>query len=136
VQGDLTAENSNGAIKASDIRGSVSARTSFASVSLDGVRESVDVVNQNGAVEVGAPSAAGCQRVTIRTSFAPIRVYLAEGAGYTVAARTSFGKINTELPVGVSGSLGGESLSGKIGDGRCELTLTNSNGNIDLLKGK
>jgi hypothetical protein len=36
----------------------------------------------------------------------------------------------------VSGSVGGESLSGKIGDGRCELTLTNNNGNIDLLKRK
>jgi hypothetical protein len=94
----------------------------------------VDVVNQNGAVEVGGPSGAGCKRVNVKTSFAPIRVYLADGAGYTVSARTSFGKINTEIPVGVSGSVGGEELSGKIGDGRCELTLTNSNGNISLLR--
>jgi DUF4097 and DUF4098 domain-containing protein YvlB len=135
VRGDLTAENSNGAIKASDIQGSVNAKTSFASVSLDGVRESVDVVNQNGAVEVGTPAGADCRRVSVRTSFAPIRVWLLEGGGYTVAARTSFGKVTTEIPVGASGSMGGESLSGKIGDGRCELTLTNSNGNIDLLKG-
>jgi hypothetical protein len=27
-------------------------------------------------------------------------------------------------------------LNGRIGDGRCELTVTNSNGNIDLLKGQ
>jgi hypothetical protein len=29
----------------------------------------------------------------------------------------------------------GESLNGRIGDGRCELTIVNTNGNIDLLKG-
>jgi DUF4097 and DUF4098 domain-containing protein YvlB len=94
----------------------------------------VDVTNQNGSVEVtGLPS--GCTRLTLKTSFAPIRVYLPEGSGYSVSARTSFGRINTELPVGSSGSVSGESLNGKIGDGRCELTLNNSNGNIDLLKG-
>jgi hypothetical protein len=135
VMGDLTAENSNGAIRATEIRGAVQARTSFASVTIDGVRESVDVVNQNGAVQVvSVPE--GCARLTLKTSFAPLRVYLTEGAGYTVSARTSFGRINSEIPVGVSGSIGGESLSGKIGDGRCELTLTNSNGNIELLRKK
>jgi hypothetical protein len=97
------------------------------------VRESVDVVNQNGAVEVTGPP-TGCARLTLKTSFAPIRVRLAEGSGYTVSARTSFGKINTEMPVGTSGAVSGESLSGKIGDGRCELTVTNTNGNIDLLR--
>ncbi|HEU5248469.1 MAG TPA: hypothetical protein VFW15_00650, partial [Thermoanaerobaculia bacterium] len=109
------------------------ARTSFGSVKIDGVRESVDVVNQNGSVEVSAVP-AGCARLTLKTSFAPLRVYLPESAGYTVSARTSFGKINSEIPV-ASGSARGESLSGKIGDGRCELTLNNSNGNIELLKG-
>ena len=54
---------------------------------------------------------------------------------YAVSARTSFGRISTELPVGASGGVSGESLNGKIGDGRCELTVNNSNGNIDLLKG-
>ena len=78
---------------------------------------------------------AGCTKLTLKTSFAPIRIYLPEGSGYAVSARTSFGRINTELPVASSGSVSGESLSGKIGDGRCELTLNNSNCNIDLLKG-
>jgi hypothetical protein len=56
--------------------------------------------------------------------------------GYNVSARTSFGRINSEMPVAASGSLGGEALNGKIGDGRCTLTVTNNNGNIDLLRGK
>ena len=101
---------------------------------VDGVRENVDVTNQNGSVEVaGLPS--GCGRLTLKTSFAPIRVYLPEGAGYNVSAQTSFGSVRSEIPVGASGSTGRESLNGRIGDGRCELRANNSNGNIELLKG-
>ena len=78
--------------------------------------------------------AKGCNRISVKTSFAPIRVSLPESVGYTVSARTSFGKISTEMPLTTTGAVGGDSLSGKIGDGRCEATLTNSNGNIDLVK--
>src|SRR6266508_1787526 len=35
-----------------------------------------------------------------------------------------------------NGRISDESLHGKIGDGRCELTLTDNNGTIDLLKGR
>jgi hypothetical protein len=30
--------------------------------------------------------------------------------------------------------VGGDSLNGKIGNGACTLSLTNSNGNIEILK--
>ena len=49
--------------------------------------------------------------------------------------RTSFGRVTSELPVTVVGKLGGESLTGKIGSGECELKLNNSNGNIEILQG-
>jgi hypothetical protein len=59
-----------------------------------------------------------------------------EGAGYAVDARTSFGKIRSELPLTTSGSITTESLQGKIGDGKCPLTLSDSNGNIEIQRGK
>ena len=64
-----------------------------------------------------------------------IRVALDPQGGYRVAARTSFGKVSTELPIGVEGSLRGDAISGKIGDGRCEVELSNRNGNIEIVKG-
>jgi hypothetical protein len=51
-----------------------------------------------------------------------------------LTARTSFGRINSELPVTSTGQLGGDSLNGKIGNGGCTLSLTNANGSIDILK--
>jgi hypothetical protein len=140
ISGVLTVENSNGAVKASGIKGSASVRTSFSSVILDGIGGSVQVDNQNGAVEVSGLSARpsgsqGCNSIALKTSFSPIRVYVPEDGGYSVTARTSFGRINSELPLTVSGIVGADSLSGKIGSGECELRLTNSNGSIELLKG-
>jgi len=80
-----------------------------------------------------ARTSPGCKNISAKTSFSPIQVRLPENAGYTVTARTSFGRINTELPVTTSGQVGGDSLNGKIGNGACTLSLTNSNGNIEIL---
>jgi DUF4097 and DUF4098 domain-containing protein YvlB len=135
IQGELTVENSNGAVKASAIQGGASVRTSFASVSLDGIGGRIDVDNQNGASTCAASARAGqVLPVALRSTFAPIRIYLPEGEGFQVTARTSFGKVNSEIPMTMSGSMSPDNVTGKIGNGGCELTLANSNGNIDLLK--
>jgi len=90
------------------------------------------------AVEVSSvpeKNASGaCNNITLRTSFAPLRVYLSDG-GYDVTAHTSFGKINTDVPFTATGGLNGDTLNGKINAGGCVLQLTNGNGNIEILKG-
>src|SRR2546428_89651 len=139
IGGSLTVENSNGGLTASAVKGSVNAHVSFSSVILNGVGGSIDVDNQNGAIEVSGVTvktavSSSCNNITLRTSFAPIRIYLPEDAGYNVSARTSFGQISSELPVTVSGVTGGDSLAGKMGSGACELRLTNSNAGIEILK--
>ncbi len=75
-----------------------------------------------------------CQKILVRTSFAPIQVALLEGAAYSVTARTSFGKIQSEVPITATGTISEQSLTGKIGDGRCEMSLSDSNGNIEITK--
>jgi hypothetical protein len=138
LEGELTVENSNGAVKASDVKGGASVRTSFAPVTLDGIGGKVDVENQNGSVDVRAVRAAAgkCFPLSVRSSFGAIRVYLPDGAGFRVDAKTSFGKINSEMPLTLAGGMSGDEVTGVIGDGKCPLTVANSNGSIDLLKGK
>jgi hypothetical protein len=135
IDGSLTAESSNGGVQASGVTGGASVRTSFGGVMLDGVGGAVDVDNQNGSVEVRAEGRAGCQPITARTSFSVLRVYVPDGENYDVEARTSFGKVISEHSISVSGEVGGSSLMGKIGAGGCVLRLTNSNGNVEILKG-
>jgi hypothetical protein len=134
IGGDLTVENSNGAVKGSAIKGSANVRTSFGSVWLDGVAGKIDVDNSNGSIEVRASSTGTCAPISLETSFGGIIVRVPETAGYTVDARTSFGKIKSDLPLTVAGSTSTEALNGRIGNGQCPLTLANSNGGIELLK--
>jgi DUF4097 and DUF4098 domain-containing protein YvlB len=51
-----------------------------------------------------------------------------------VNAQTSFGSIESDVPVTVSGMAGNESLHGTIGGGGCRLELSNTNGNIRIRK--
>jgi DUF4097 and DUF4098 domain-containing protein YvlB len=137
IGGDLRVDSSNGAVKGSGVAGGANVTTSFAGVTLDGVMGRVDVDNQNGSVDVRALSRGGkCFPVSLKSSFGPIRIYLPEGIGYDVNAHTSFGKVTSQIPLTVTGPFSADSMSGKIGDGKCPLTLDNSNGNIDILKGK
>ena len=94
------------------------------------------VVNQNGTVDAASTlDGNSCQPILIRTSFATLRVRLHNGASYHVAARTSFGSIRTDFPLSVSGSISNDSLNGVIGGGHCEMTLTDNNGTIEIVKG-
>jgi hypothetical protein len=79
-------------------------------------------------------ASAPCSSVTLRTSSAPVRLYLPGSGGYSVEAKTSFGHVSTELPITSTGELSGDSLAGKIGSGGCQVRLNNSNGNIEILK--
>jgi hypothetical protein len=72
--------------------------------------------------------------ISLKTSFAPIRIALPGNASYRVEARTSFGHVATDFPITISGATGGDSLYGTIGSGVCLLRLTNSNSSIEIRK--
>jgi DUF4097 and DUF4098 domain-containing protein YvlB len=134
VAGSLEVENSNGAVRAASVKGPATVRTSFGAVVLTGVEGPVvEVRNQNGGVEVDA-GGTPCTRINLSTSFGSLRVRLADGVGYDISARTSFGSIRSEMPITTSGTVGEDTLSGKIGAGGCAVTLTDTNGSIEILR--
>ena len=137
VNGNLTVEDSNGSVTARSIKGDAGVKTSFSGVTLETVGGRINVDNQNGGISVTAmrPS-SGCRDISLKTSFSSIRVRVPDGVGYNLTARTSFGRISSELPVTSTGSIGGDSLSGTIGAGGCQLQLTDSNGSIEITKGQ
>jgi hypothetical protein len=133
VDGGVHIQSANGEVSATGIRGDVNAKTSFAGVDLQQVSGAIEVDNQNGAVDASSNTRSGCQPIVIHTSFAPIRLHLPPNPSYRVTAKTSFGKIHSDVPLTVSGSLSEDSVSGMIGAGRCELKLTDNNGAIEIL---
>jgi hypothetical protein len=136
INGNFVAEDSNGSVTARQVKGDAQVTTSFSGVNLESIGGRITVDNQNGGIDVSATRpASGCRDIALKTSFSSIRVRIPEGLGYNVLARTSFGRINSDLPVTASGSIGGDFLNGTIGAGGCKLQLTNSNGGIEITKG-
>jgi hypothetical protein len=78
--------------------------------------------------------ASGCRDILLKTSFSSIHVRIPDGVGYNVSARTSFGRVSSDLPVTSTGNLSGDFLNGTIGGGGCQLQLTDSNGSIEIAK--
>ena len=92
----------------------------------------VSVNGLNGAISVGDLTAAKCRDISLKTTFSSIKVALHPGTGYTVHARTSFGSINSEVPITMSGSTSRESIAGTINGGGCKLELATANGNVTI----
>jgi hypothetical protein len=132
--GAIDVASGNGAVKASGVRGAAKVRTSFGGITLENVGGAVDASNSNGSITVLSSASGGCQPIVLKTSFGPVKLYLPAGANYNVTATTSFGGINTDFPVSVAGQTSSEAINGRIGNGGCELRITNSNGRIDILK--
>ena len=129
VTGAATVTNANGTVRLTDVRRNATVKTTFASATLDKVQGAIDVQNQNGSISVsGAPS---CQTISLRTTFSTIRVGLPASASYALNARTTFGRIHSDLPVTTT-SFGGDSTVGTIGSGKCKLDLVNTNGSITI----
>src|SRR5216684_3256183 len=135
ISGALDAETSNGKISVRDARGSVTLKSSFGAIEASNVPKGIRAITGNGAISVTATRpASGCRDISLKTSFSSIRVRVPEGLGYNLTARTSFGRISSELPVTSTGSIGGDTLNGTIGTGGCQLQLTDSNGSIEIAK--
>ena len=134
VRGALTAENSSGSVSATGIGGSATVSTSFGPVLIREVEGRLDVTNRSGSVEAWPIVRTGtCHDVMLTTSFSPMVVHLPD-TGYAVAARTTFGRIQADVPITASGSLGSNAVSGTIGRGGCALQLTNASGDIRIAR--
>jgi len=132
--GGVDVTSGNGTVKALGVRGAAKVRTSFGGITIENVSGPVEATNSNGSITVTSNATGGCQPITIKTTFGPVKLMLPDNANYNISASTSFGGINTEFPVTVAGQTNAQSIQGKIGSGGCELKITDSNGRIDILK--
>ena len=131
IHGSANVDDANGSVSLTDVGGDVKVRTSFASAFVRNAGGAIDVRSQNGTVSVAGVRAGACHPITLNTTFSPIRLTLPGNSNYDVSARTSFGRISTDIPI-TTNSAGGDMLNGRIGNGGCRLELTNANGAISI----
>src|SRR5215831_4044243 len=134
VKGSARVTAQNSPIRLVDVGGEVYAKTSFAATTIENAGGPITVESQNGMVSAAARPGAPCKPISLRTTFAPIRVTVASGVGYTLSARTTFGKIMSDVDLTLNGQIGEGVFEGKIAGGGCELRLNGQNGNIEIRK--
>lgn len=110
-RGHVDASSSSGDVRVSGARGTVTAQSSSGDIALDGV-----------------PGGAW----SLRSSSGDISVRLGEGAGFTLDAQTSSGRIQSAAPVTTTGAMSGKALKGDVRGGGPRLELRTASGNIDV----
>lgn len=131
IRGSVKVDSANGSVTLEEVGPGAQVKATFGSVFIDGVTGPVAVANANGAVSITGLRGKGCQPVSLATSFSSIKLALPANAAYDVNARTSFGRIHTDLPI-TTRTFGESALTGRIGAGGCRLDLVNANGNITI----
>lgn len=127
---DLAAASSNGGIDLSGVEGYVTATTSNGGITVEDCGGIAGLKTSNGPISTEISAVRG--DVTISSSNGGIALRLAEDLNARVVATTSNGRVTVDdLPLRVSESTG-TSVSGLLGVGGPTITVTTSNGGINL----
>lgn len=126
-----SATSKNGKITLEDVAGDVTAHSDFGAIDVNGT----DAMHLNLSSENGAITAAGALAEgehTIQTRFGDVHVRLPQEAGFNFDLQTRFGKISSDFPVTVQGTLNENHWTGTANGGGPSLTASTQNGNIAI----
>ena len=133
--GPAQLETSAGSIKVGSAHAALTANTSGGGIEIENAADTVNAHTSAGAISANFTAAPhGDCRLT--TSGGGINVRLAEGLGFELDARSSGGRVITEVPVAITvvGEHKSGALRGKLNGGGKLLELKTSAGDIVLKK--
>ncbi|OGN99570.1 MAG: hypothetical protein A2Y59_00825 [Chloroflexi bacterium RBG_13_52_14] len=130
VKGDFEGRTSNGSIEVDVMMGTAIIKTSNGKVDMSGVEGEFDVDTSNGRISFsGNMTAGGSNRLA--TSNGGVVVELQDTPSIVLDAETSNGEIICEFPI-LATVTKEERLVGKIGDGKADLYIRTSNGDVTI----
>jgi DUF4097 and DUF4098 domain-containing protein YvlB len=130
VKGDFEGRTSNGSIEVDVMMGTAIIKTSNGKVDMSGVEGEFDVETSNGRISFsGNMTAGGSNRLA--TSNGGVVVELQDTPSIVLDAETSNGEIICEFPI-LATVTKEERLVGKIGDGKADLYIRTSNGDVTI----
>ena len=133
VDGDLNARTAGGSISIDRAKGNVIAETSGGSIRVDEVMGNIDASTSGGSVQasISQQPKGDCR---LETSAGSVTVYLADNVAVDVDARASWGRIESDFPIGGGADTEESSLHGKINGGGPKLVLRSSSGKVKIRK--
>ena len=145
IAGSIEAHNTNGSVTGHTIGGNVDVENSFGPVRLDNITGNVKINNSNGSVRLahiavmvigGMKNNNYCNRIDCSTSFGSIQLKLPAQASAEINAKTTWGKIDSEIALQIEEFGTSDNLLGKLGNGDTIINLTGKNSNIYLISEK
>jgi Putative adhesin len=147
----LRARTVNGSIEAQGLAGPVEANSTNGNVRVEGgervvartTNGSIDILSAggaeatttNGQIRARLGSLAGDGPLDFSTTNGSIVLEVPSDSNFDIDARTGNGRIDTDLPITVQGSISRRSLNGSIGAGGRDVRLRTINGRISIESG-
>lgn len=129
---DLQIEDTNGAIEASDVRGSHKIETTNGHIKLTRCAGDVNAETTNGGIEADLTAVNTGRGVRLETTNGHISARLPRTMAARVDAANTNGAISSDLPITMVGSHDKHALRGTLNGGGAELRLRTTNGSIHI----
>jgi hypothetical protein len=145
---DFVAQSTNGPVTAENLAGSVTGHTTNGDIRIQGgsrafarttngsvtIRTSGEAVARttNGKIVAHIGDLSGHTPLSFSTTNGSITLGIPDGASATIDAGTTNGRIHTDFPITMQGSLSRTRLAGTIGEGGRTIQLRTTNGGIRI----
>jgi hypothetical protein len=126
VNGELTVTGATGEVRATTVNGGIEARSTGGPVRAKTV---------NGGIRVAMGRLTGGQEASYETVNGAITLELGSGVGAEVDLSVVNGRISTDLPLSVTGTVSPRRLRATIGDGGARIRASTVNGGITIRRG-
>lgn len=124
--------SSSGAISVNGAQGTLAAHTDFGEIEVrNGEQVTLDLSTNSGSVSFSGTLGDGPHKLA--TDFGSIEITFPQDSRLTLDLKTGFGKVRSELPITMDGSLTDNRWNGKLNGGGALLTAETNSGSISLL---
>jgi hypothetical protein len=124
----------NGGIEVRDVTTEIDARTVNGSITARSAGGPVRARTTNGSITVAMGSLGNADDLDYQTVNGSITLELPSNFGAELELGTVNGRVSTDFPITVSGTLSPRRLRGTIGNGRTRLRASTVNGSVTLRK--
>jgi len=131
LDGELSMDS--GDLRVSSVAGPFEVRTKAKDIRLEDISGPITVENSHGEIDVRPKAPFG--DVTLNNRQGAIHIVLPESAGFTVAARSSRGELESDFPLNMTKNGDDHVAEGNVGKGGKKLQLTTDHGTIEIRKG-
>ncbi len=130
--GKVTAHTGNGRVTVEGARGSVEANTGNGDVRVSTSSGPVSVSSGNGDIDVSMDRLERSSAMSFTTGNGRISLLVPEGFGAEVNGSTGSGKIFTDFPIQLVGSINPRRIRGTLGSGGEPLEVRTGNGDVEI----